>query len=47
MNLDNHAAKAIICDIYVKAVEEEEIHQPINKTDGPSKKFMSGFYLKR
>ena len=47
MNLDNHAAKAIICDIYVKAVEEGEIHQPINKTDGPSKKFMGGFYLKR
>ena len=40
MNLDNHAVKAIICDIHSKAIEKGEKRQPINGTDGPSKKFM-------
>ena len=44
MNLDNHALKAIICDIHAKAVEQGEKLQPINMTDGPSKKFMRGFH---
>lgn len=35
MNLDNHAVKAVICDIHAKAVEQGEQHQPINTTDGP------------
>ena len=38
MNLDNHAVKAIIRDIHVKAVEQGEKRQPINMTDSPSKK---------
>ena len=44
MNLDNHAVKAIIRDIHVKAVEQGEKRQPINMTDSPSKKIMRGFF---
>ena len=44
MNLDNHAVKAVICDIHAKTVEQGEKHQPINTTDGPWKKLMRGFY---
>ena len=35
MNSDNHAVKAIICDIHANAVM---------LLNGPSKKFMRGFY---
>ena len=45
MNLDNHAVKAIFCDIYVKTVEQGEICQPINKTDGPSRKCIQDTHL--
>ena len=44
MNLENHAVKVIICDIHANAVEQGEKRQPINMTDGPSKKLMRGFY---
>ena len=44
MNLDNQAVKTIICDIHAKAVEQGEICQPINMTDGPWKIFMRRFY---
>ena len=44
MNLENHAVKATIRDIHAKVVKQGEKRQPINMTDGPSKKFMRGFY---
>ena len=44
MNLENHAVKAIIRDIHAKVVKQGEKRQPINMTDGPSKKSMRAFY---
>ena len=44
MNLENHAVKAIICNIHATTVEHGEKCQPINMTDGPLKKFTRGFY---
>ena len=44
MNFENHAVKAIICDIHAKAVKQGEKRQPINMTYSPSKKIKIRFY---
>ena len=44
MTLDYHGVKAINREIHTRAVQQGELRQPINMADGPSAKFMRGFY---
>ncbi len=45
--LQNHEIKALIREIHAKAVAKGEKRQKINPVDGPSDKFMRGFYERR